>query len=44
MLRKVGGSAGIVLPKTLLERFNLAAGDEVTVSATEDGILVRSHD
>ena len=44
MLRKVGGSAALVLPKSMLERFNLEAGDEVTVSETESGILVSPFD
>lgn len=44
MLRKVGGSAALVLPKSMLERFNLEAGDEVTVSETDNGILVSPFD
>lgn len=43
-LRKVGGSAALVLPKSMLERFHLEPGDEVTVSETEHGILVSPFD
>lgn len=43
-LKKVGGSAAVVLPKSMLERFHLGPGDEVTVSETDKGLLVTPFD
>lgn len=43
-LRKIGGSAAVVLPKSMLERFHLAPGDEVTVSETDSGLLIMPYD
>jgi putative addiction module antidote len=43
-LRKVGGSLGTILPKTMTDRFNLEAGDKVYVVETEFGILVTPYD
>ena len=43
-LKKIGGSAAIVLPKSMLDRFHLEAGDEVTVRETNDGMLVTPYD
>ena len=43
-LKKVGGSAATVLPKAMLDRFNLGAGDEVYVTETADGLLITPFD
>ena len=43
-LKKIGGSAAIVLPKSMLDRFHLEAGDEVAVVETENGLLVTPYD
>jgi antitoxin MazE len=43
-LKKVGGSVATVLPKPMLDRFNLDAGDEVFVVETERGLLVTPFD
>jgi putative addiction module antidote len=43
-LKKIGGSAAVVLPKSMLERFNLEPGDEVTVTESEDGLLILPYD
>lgn len=43
-LKKIGGSVATVLPKNMLERFNLEAGDEVMVVETDQGILVTPYD
>ena len=43
-LKKIGGSVGMVLPKPMLERLNLDAGDEVSVVETPDGILITPFD
>jgi putative addiction module antidote len=43
-LKKIGGSAAIVLPKSMLDRFHLEPGDEVAVVETENGLLVTPYD
>ena len=43
-LKKVGGSAAIVLPKAMLDKFQLEAGDDVMVVETSDGMLVTPFD
>jgi putative addiction module antidote len=39
-LRRVGGSVGTTLPKEMVERLDLAAGDRVLAVETERGILL----
>lgn len=39
-LRRVGGSVGTTLPKEMVDRLDLAAGDEVLAIETEQGILL----
>lgn len=43
-LQKLGGSVAAVLPKPLLDRLHLAAGDEVHVVETADGLLITPFD
>jgi putative addiction module antidote len=43
-LKKVGGSVATVLPKSMLERFHLEAGDDVFVVETDKGLLVTPFD
>lgn len=43
-LKKLGGSVATVLPKAMLDRFNLGAGDEVYVVETADGLLITPFD
>jgi antitoxin MazE len=43
-LKQVGGSVATVLPKSMLDRFHLAAGDEVNVIETPDGLLITPFD
>lgn len=43
-LQKLGGSVAAVLPKPLLDRLHLAAGDEVHVIETADGLLITPFD
>jgi len=43
-LKKIGGSVATVLPKSMLERFHLDAGDEVMVVETDQGLLVTPFD
>ena len=39
-LRAVGNSVGVVLPKELLTRLNLAEGDSLQVVESPDGLLL----
>lgn len=43
-LKKIGGSVATVLPKSMLERLHLDAGDEVLVVETDGGLLVTPYD
>ncbi len=43
-LKKVGGSVGAILPKDMLTRQQLEAGDEVFVVETPHGILLSAVD
>lgn len=43
-LKQLGGSVAVVLPKAMLDRFHLTAGDEVHVIETEEGLLVTLFD
>jgi antitoxin MazE len=42
-LKKLGGSTAVVLPKPMLDRLNLDAGDEVHVVETENGLLITPY-
>jgi putative addiction module antidote len=37
-VRKIGNSEGVILPKEVLERHNLKAGDTLVVSETKESI------
>lgn len=43
-LRQVGGSIGTTIPKEMAERLHLAAGDEVLVTETPQGLLLTPYD
>ncbi len=43
-LKKIGGSVATVLPKTMLDRFHLNAGDEVYIVETSEGLLITPYD
>ena len=43
-LRKIGNSEGIILPKEVLDRLNLGAGDQLQVIETEKGLTLRPVD
>ena len=43
-LKKIGGSISAIIPKDMLQRQHLDAGDEVFVTETEDGILLTLAD
>lgn len=40
VIRKIGNSEGVILPKEVLERLNLKAGDAVVVSEVSDSIVL----
>ena len=44
VLRRTGGSIAATLPKDMVERLHLEAGDRVLVIETEGGILITPHD
>lgn len=43
-LRRAGGSVSATLPKEMLDRMSLQAGDEVFAVDTPDGILITPYD
>ena len=38
IVRKIGNSEGVILPKDVLERLNLKAGDSLTLVERENGL------
>lgn len=42
-LRRVGGSVGATLPKEMVDRLDLAPGDQVLAIETEQGILLTPY-
>lgn len=40
----IGNSAGIILPKELLEKLRVSKGDVLTVTETQDGINLNPFD
>jgi antitoxin MazE len=43
-IRKIGNSVGTIIPKDMLERYRLAAGEKAFVVETEQGILITPFD
>ncbi len=43
-LRKIGNSEGVILPKKVLDRHNLRAGDMFEIKDTKDGIVLTPVD
>lgn len=43
-LRRSGGSVSATLPKEMVDRLNVAAGDELFAVETPDGILLTPYD
>ena len=37
-VRKIGNSEGIILPKEVLGRLNVKAGDTLTITISDDGV------
>ena len=44
VIRPFGNSAGVTLPKEMLEKYSLSKGDTVALRETEDGILITAYD
>lgn len=44
VIRKIGNSEGVIIPKEVLERMNLKAGDELEVIESKDGVSLRPVD
>lgn len=44
VIRAIGNSAGITIPKSMLERMQVAEGDAVYLVEKDGGVLVLPHD
>lgn len=44
IIRKIGNSEGIIIPKEILDRLGLKAGDSVALSESQDGLLMKPMD
>ncbi len=44
IIRPFGNSAGVTIPKVMLDTFALAKGDKVSIQETADGILITPYD
>ena len=43
-MRKIGGSIGATLPKDMMDRLNIAPGDEMFAVETEEGVFLTPFD
>lgn len=43
-ITSIGNSAGVILPKEILEKLRLGKGDTLTVTETPDGLLLSPFD
>ncbi|GLS32862.1 putative addiction module antidote [Mesorhizobium albiziae] len=43
-LRKIGNSEGVILPKEVLDRHNLQAGDKLELIDTKEGFTLKPSD
>jgi len=43
-LVKVGNSTGVILPKEVLDRLKVSAGDQLSITETPDGITLAPRD
>ncbi|MDO6963755.1 AbrB/MazE/SpoVT family DNA-binding domain-containing protein [Rhizobium alvei] len=44
VLRKIGNSVGVILPKEILDRFGLKEGDSLNLDTTEGILELRSSE
>ena len=44
VIRPIGNSAGVSIPKAMLERLHLREGDKVYLRETAEGVLVTAYD
>ena len=44
VIRPIGNSAGVSIPKAMLERLGLKGGDKVYLRETMEGVLVTPYD
>ncbi|MDB5555257.1 MAG: putative SpoVT/AbrB family transcriptional regulatory protein [Rhizobium sp.] len=44
VLRKIGNSTGVIIPKETLDRFGLKEGDELNLEARDGGIFLKPTD
>ncbi len=44
VVRRVGGSVAVTLPKNVVERLRIAAGDNIFFVETEQGVLLTPYD
>ena len=44
MLRRIGNSVGVIIPKETLDRFGLKEGDELDLEAKDGGIFLKPTD
>ena len=43
-LIKVGNSTGVILPKDVLDRLNVSAGDQLSITQTAEGVTLSARD
>ena len=43
-VRKIGNSLGVVLPKDVLAKLRVSEGDELSVSETPEGVMLKRND
>lgn len=44
IIRKIGNSDGVILPKEMLDRLNLKTGDQLQIVETDKGITLEPVD
>jgi len=44
IIRKIGNSDGVILPKEMLDRLNLKTGDQLQIVETDKGITLKPVD
>jgi putative addiction module antidote len=44
VIRKIGNSEGIIIPKEILARLKVKSGDVVDFIETEEGVMIRPGD